>query len=208
MVTHDPSSSAFRRAAITVAILNLVYFFVEFGVAVTIGSVSLLADSIDFLEDASVNALIVLALAWSAKARARVGMLLAGLLMVPALAALWAAWNKISSGVPAAPMPLTLAGAGALVVNILCAFLLAKHRHRECSLSKGAYLSARNDAIANIAIIIAGGLTFSLHSIWPDLVVGVGIAVMNAGAAKEVFEAARGEHRAHTSSDDRTLVQP
>lgn len=59
---------ALRRAAITVALLNLAYFFVEFGVAVAIGSVSLLADSIDFLEDASVNGLIVLALGWSARA--------------------------------------------------------------------------------------------------------------------------------------------
>ncbi|MCE7973513.1 MAG: cation transporter [Leptolyngbya sp. PLA1] len=192
----DPTMPAFRRAALIVAGLNLAYFFVEFSVALSIGSVSLLADSIDFLEDASVNGLIVLALAWSAGARARVGMLLALLLLVPAVAALWAAWSKITSGVPAAPVPLTITGAGALAVNTLCAVLLAKHRHRECSLSKGAFLSARNDAIANIAIIVAGGLTFTLKSIWPDLVVGVGIAVMNAGAAKEVFEAARGEHRA------------
>ncbi len=195
-MSDTASSSAFRRAALIVAVLNLAYFFVEFGVAVSIGSVSLLADSIDFLEDTSINGLIVVALAWSAKARARVGMVLAGLLLVPAVAALWAAWNKFESGVPAAPLPLALAGAGALAVNICCAFLLAKHRHRNCSLSKGAYLSARNDAFANIAIIAAGGLTYALTSIWPDLVVGVGIAVMNAGAAKEVFEAARGEHGA------------
>lgn len=190
----DPTAPAFRRVAMIVAALNLAYFFVEFGVAVVIGSVSLLADSVDFLEDASVNGLIVLALALSVKARARVGMVLAGLLLVPALAALWAGWSKVHSGVPAAPLPLTLAGAGALAVNVVCAFLLARHRRRACSLSKAAYLSARNDAVANIAIIIAGGLTFALHSIWPDLIVGVGIAVMNAGAAKEVFEAARGEH--------------
>ncbi|MBI1190833.1 MAG: cation transporter [Tepidisphaera sp.] len=191
----DPTIPAFRRAAMTVAALNLAYFFVEFAVALSIGSVSLLADSIDFLEDASVNGLIVLALAWSARARARVGMLLAVLLLVPAVAALWAAWSKVSSGVPAAPLPLTVTGLGALAVNVFCAFLLAKHRHRECSLSKGAFLSARNDAVANIGIIIAGGLTYVLRSIWPDLIVGVGIAIMNAGAAKEVFEAARGEHR-------------
>ena len=60
-----------------VAILNLAYFGIEFAVARAIGSVSLFADSIDFLEDASVNILILVALGWVARKRARVGMLLA-----------------------------------------------------------------------------------------------------------------------------------
>jgi Co/Zn/Cd efflux system component len=74
-----------------VALLNLAYFGVEFAVALTIGSVSLFADSVDFLEDASLNLLILMALGWSARARARVGMLLAGILLVPGLATLWTA---------------------------------------------------------------------------------------------------------------------
>ncbi len=70
------------------AILNLSYFGVEFAVALRIGSVSLFADSVDFLEDTLVNALILAALAWSAANRARVGMLLAGILLVPGIATL------------------------------------------------------------------------------------------------------------------------
>jgi Co/Zn/Cd efflux system component len=65
---------AFRRVVQTVALLNPSYFGVEFTVAVAIGSVSLFADSIDFLEDASVNLLIAAALTWSPARRARVGM--------------------------------------------------------------------------------------------------------------------------------------
>jgi ABC-type transport system involved in multi-copper enzyme maturation permease subunit len=71
-----------RRAVVVVAMLNLAYFFVEFAAARHIGSVSLFADSIDFLEDASVNFLVLVALGWSAQRRAAVGMLLALLLLV------------------------------------------------------------------------------------------------------------------------------
>src|SRR6267142_251665 len=67
-----------RETVRLVAGLNLGYFGVEFAVALAIGSVSLFADSIDFLEDTSINFLILIALAWSARNRARIGMLLAG----------------------------------------------------------------------------------------------------------------------------------
>ena len=77
-----------RKAVIIVAILNLAYFGVEFAVALAIGSVSLFADSVDFLEDASVNFLIAIAIGWSATNRARVGMALAGILLIPGLATL------------------------------------------------------------------------------------------------------------------------
>ena len=61
------------------------------------------------------------------------------------------------------------------------------------SLSRAAFLSARNDAFANIAIIAAGVVTFFWASAWPDLLVGVGIFLLNFDAAREVFEAARRE---------------
>jgi Co/Zn/Cd efflux system component len=187
------SSRSLRRAVLTVAILNLSYFFIEFGAAVSIGSVSLFADSIDFLEDASVNLLILLALGWSLHARSRVGMVLAGILLVPGLAALWTVWEKITSPLPPEPMTLSVVGAGALVVNLTCALILARFREQSGSLTKAAFLSARNDAYANIAIIAAGFVTAVTLSIWPDVVVGLGIVAMNATAAKEVWEAARQE---------------
>src|SRR5580704_16913510 len=105
-----------RRVVIVVAALNLAYFGVEFAVALAIGSVSLFADSIDFLEDASVNFLIHVALGWSVSRRACLGMALAGILLAPGLATLWTAWHKFLVPVPPAPVPLSLTGAGALTV--------------------------------------------------------------------------------------------
>ena len=78
--------NALRRAVIWVAALNLAYFLVEFTVARRIGSVSLFADSIDFLEDAAVNGLVLLALGWPLQRRGTVGVFLALILLVPGIA--------------------------------------------------------------------------------------------------------------------------
>jgi Co/Zn/Cd efflux system component len=197
MSEDEQDRRALHRTVVVVAIANAAYFGVEFAVGLAIGSVSLFADSIDFLEDASVNLLIAFALGWAPRRRARLGMVLAFILLVPAIAGLWTAWQKLLAPSPPAAGPLTLAGTGALVVNLSCAFLLARFRHQGGSLTKAAFLSARNDALANIAIICAGAVTaFLWRSAWPDLLVGIGIAAMNADAARAVWTAARREHAA------------
>ncbi len=94
------------------------------------------------------------------------------------------------------PIPLTLAALGALAVNLICAIVLTRFRHHQGSLTKAAYLSARNDAFANVAIIGAAVATVWTRNAWPDLIVGLVIAAVNADAAKEIWEAARAEHRA------------
>ena len=185
--------AALRRAVRLVALLNLGYFGIEFAVALGIGSVSLFADSIDFLEDTAINGLILVALGWSPHRRALVGMALATILLAPGLATLWTAWEKFAVPVPPAPVPLSLAGCGALAINLSCAFLLARFRAHSGSLTRAAFLSARNDAWANIAIIAAGLITAMTVSPWPDLIVGLGIFVMNLDAAREVYTAARRE---------------
>ncbi len=200
-MTLLPPDSSLRRIVGVVAILNLAYFGIEFAVALAIGSVSLFADSIDFLEDASVNFLILVALRWTAHKRARLGLILAGILLVPGLATLWTAWKKFA--LPVAPDPGLLAatGLGALIINLSCALMLARYRHHGGSLTKAAFLSARNDAVANVAIIAAGLVTaLAWRSAWPDLIVGVGVAALNVGAAREVWKAAREERSEATRS--------
>ena len=185
-----------RRVVRLVSVLNLAYFGIEFTVARVIGSVSLFADSIDFLEDASVNLLILMALGWTARKRARVGMALAAVLLVPGVATLWTAWEKFNSPVAPGPALLSLTGAGALAINLSCALMLTRYRRHSGSLTGAAFLSARNDAVSNVAIIAAGLVTaFLWASAWPDLVVGLGIAALNADAAREVWQAAREEHK-------------
>lgn len=190
-VTESRSTA---RAIRLVAILNLAYFVIEFGVARAIGSVALFADSIDFLEDASVNFLILFALGWSLRNRSRIGTILAVILLVPGAATLWTAGHKLMLPLTPAPGPLAATAAGALVINFICASILIRHRDRHGSLTMAAFLSARNDVLANLATILAGIVTaFLWRSAWPDLIVGLGIALVNFDAARTVWTTARGE---------------
>jgi Co/Zn/Cd efflux system component len=186
------TQSGLRRTVLLVAVLNLAYFGAEFAVAQAIGSVALVADSIDFLEDTSLNVLIFLAVRRSARGRSRAGSVLAFVILVPAVATLWTAVSKIADPTVPAPVPLTVTAFGALVVNLLCAFLLVRHRGPG-SLARAAWLSARNDAVANLAMIAAALLSLVLVTGWIDIVVGLGIGLMNADAARDVWRAARAE---------------
>jgi Co/Zn/Cd efflux system component len=187
----DGTQKSLKRAVTWVAALNFAYFWVEFTMARVIESVSLFADSIDFLEDACVNGLVLLALGWRRETRGTVGMVLAALLLIPGLATAWTAWQKFRLPIAPAPLLLTLVGLGALAVNLSCAFMLARLREADGSLSRAAFFSARNDALANVAIIGAGGLTLVWRSGWPDLLVGLGIFALNLDAAHQVYTAAR-----------------
>jgi Co/Zn/Cd efflux system component len=131
-----------------------------------------------------------MALTWSVSRRALIAKLLAGIILVPGLATLWMAGQKFAIPIPPEPLPLSLTGVGALLVNFACALLLIHVRHHGGSLGLAAFLSARNDVLANAAIILSGLATSYTLSAWPDLIVGLGIAVMNAGAAGEVYKAA------------------
>lgn len=120
--------------------------------------------------------LILLALGWSLRNRVRVGVALALILLVPGIATLWTTYQSLMAPVPPQPFLLAVTGTGALAINLSCAFLLTAFRHENGSLTRAAFLSARNDALANIAIIVAGIVTAcAWHSAWPDLIVGLGI---------------------------------
>ncbi|WP_344755866.1 cation transporter [Leifsonella bigeumensis] len=187
--------TGFRRAVLIVGLLNLGYFGIEFTTALLIGSVSLFADSVDFLEDASINFLIVVAVAWSARSRSVVGRILAVVILVPAVVTFVTAIVKIFDPVAPAFAPMSLAALGALVVNLTCAFILVRHRHHEGSLSRAAWLSARNDALANVGIIAAAFVAIPLQSGWPDIIVGIAIGLLNLDAARAVWRVARDESR-------------
>lgn len=193
---HLSGASHLRRVVLAVAGLNFAYFFVEFAVALTAGSVSLLADSVDFLEDTSVNLLIFIALGWPLAHRAVLGKAMTLIILAPAALAAWKAIERFSH--PQAPdvVPLVLASLGAIAVNGTSAWLLARVRHHGGSLSAAAFLSARNDVLVNLAIIAMGIVTSWTSSGWPDLVLGCGIIALALHAAWEVWEVSEEERLA------------
>lgn len=182
-----------RRTVLAVAALNLGYFWVEVVVALAIGSVALFADSVDFLEDTAVNLLIFLALGWPLARRALVGKVMAGIILLPAVAAAGMAFAKAFDPEPPDATTLVVTAGGAVVVNTVCALLLMRIRRHGGSLTTAAFLAARNDVLINVAIIGMALLTWWTASGWPDIVLGIIIIGLNVHAAKEVWEVATEE---------------
>lgn len=186
-----------RQTVLTVASLNLIYFGVEFYFGRKFASVALLSDSIDFLEDASVNLLIAVAIGWSMAKRKLASYMLAGLLLVPGITFIWNATQQLLSPEVPAGEGMGIVAVGALAVNLFCALLIARHRQEAGGLISAAYFSARNDAIANVLIIAAGLITLVQASVWPDLIVGLVIFILNADAAKQIIDSATKEAKEH-----------
>ncbi len=184
-----------RRAIVWVAALNGAYFIIEFFVGITIRSVGLIADSIDFLEDASINLIVLVGLGLAATARARLGSLLAIIIGVPGVVAFVAAVDKILNPAVPSVSGMTVTAFGALAVNLTAAIILSRVKNDSRSLVAAAWLSARNDVVANIAIIGAALATAVIPSAYWDVAVGLGIAVLNADAAVKVWRRSRAELR-------------
>ncbi|WP_110182013.1 cation transporter [Nocardioides solisilvae] len=192
----EPERRRLRRTVLVVAALNLAGFAVEFGAALVAGSVSLLADSVDFLEDTAINLLILVALGWPLAARAVAGKAMALLILGPAGFAAWEATRRF--GEPVAPdvLPVVLVSLGAIAVNGTSAWLLVSLRHHAGSLSRAAFLSARNDVLVNLAVIAMAVLTLVTSSGWPDLVLGCCLVLLALHSAHEVWEASEEERLA------------
>ena len=117
-------------------------------------------------------------------------MAMAAILLVPAVATIWTAWQKFMVPVAPEPLALSLTGLGALIVNLSRAFLLARFRHHSGSPLATTRLRTLRSSAPDFVT------AFLWVSAWPDLIVGLGIIAMNADAAREVWTAAREEHRA------------
>lgn len=181
----DPAISraaAYRKALLIAAGLNMAMVIVEVAAAFFANSMALFADAVDFYEDAMTYLMAVALIGFGYRVRAAFGALLALLMLLPSLWIAWKAIEQLLYGQPPSPLPMGLIGFLALAVNLYCAWLLLPHREGD-SAHQGVWLSTRNDAIANIAIILAAVATALTGAIWPDVVVGLVIAGINIQAA-------------------------
>lgn len=192
-ISASTLSSHARTIVLTVALLNLAGCLVEASIAAVICSASLFADAADFLEDFLINILVVTALGWSLASRRKASYVLAGLILIPACSAIGMAIWKMVTHEPPEALTLSATAVGAMIINLVCALLLAQLRNAGSALTRGAWLAARNDVAANLLILAAGVVTMFWFSAWPDIVVGLVIGVINLRAANEVFEQARAE---------------
>lgn len=169
-----------------VLILNAAMFVVEFVAGLAAGSASLVSDSLDMLGDALVYTFSLYAVAESQRTKA-LSALFKGLLMAAfALIAFGQAVYKLI--VPHVPSFEIIGGIGllALATNGICFALLWRHRADDINMSS-VWLCSRNDLIANAAVVVAAVGVWLTHSAWPDIVVGLAIAVLFAKSALTVL---------------------
>ncbi len=188
---RDP---AYRRALWIVVLLNLGFGLIEIVGGFLADSQALKADALDFIGDGSISLLGLIALGWTARARSQVALaqgLFLGTLGVGVIAfALWRAMNAVA---PEAEL-MGVIGIVALIVNVTAALVLARFREGDANVT-AIWLFSRNDAIANVAVVIAAALVGWTGAAWPDLAVAGVIALLFLHSAYEIVRNARRELR-------------
>ncbi len=169
-----------------VLFINLVMFFVEFGAGIRADSISLTGDSLDMLGDTLVYATSLYVINKGSKAQAGSAFLKGIIMFVFAIAVFARAVYQFSSGVSPEVTVMSAIGVIALLANLVCLFLLARHRRDNLNMSS-VWLCSRNDIIANISVLIAAGLVFLTGSILPDLAVGLLLTFVFAKSAGTVL---------------------
>jgi|TARA_R110002096_G_scaffold257381_1_gene450715 Co/Zn/Cd efflux system component len=184
--------SKFRRVLWIVFAINFLMFVVEFGTAFFAKSVSLQADALDFLADAMTYGVTLLVLGSSLRMRASVAML-KGISM-----GVLGIWIFVRTYVNAQDAIVPLAGVMgtvglvALVANVVSALMLYKFRSGDSNM-RSIWLCSRNDAIGNIAIMIAASGVFAMNSGWPDFIVAVLMATLSMVASFQIIRHASSE---------------
>ena len=185
-------SPGFRRALWIALAINLVMFVVEIISGLRSGSVSLLADAIDFAGDAANYgiSLVVLSmgLVWRSRAALIKGLSMLAFGMFVLSRAGWAVY----AGVVPEPLTMGVIGALALVANVVVALMLYAFREGDSNM-RSVWLCSRNDALGNIAVMIAAAGVFGTGSGWPDLVVALIMAGLALSAGFSVVRQARQE---------------
>jgi cation diffusion facilitator family transporter len=191
-IDYDPNNTAFKRVLWISLILNLGMFFVEVFYGVLSHSLSLRADAIDFLGD-SANYFVTLFILKSAlETKARVSMAKAIFMLLFGVWVLGEAFYRFFHNQVPDPLTMSWVGFLALFVNAFVVLLLFKFKDGDSNM-QSIWLCSRNDAIGNLAVILASGGVFALSSKWPDLVVAMGMAGLAVHSALQIIRSARNE---------------
>ena len=166
-----------RRILIVVLIINATMFAFEFSAGLVAGSTALLADSLDMLADAIIYAIGLFALGrashWRSRAALTSGMFQLALGAGIAIEAVF----KIFIDTLPDVATMGLFGVLALIANTVCFVLLTRFRDGDINL-RATWICSRNDMIGNVGVLIAAGLVWWLESGWPDIIIGLMIALV------------------------------
>jgi Co/Zn/Cd efflux system component len=192
---HDaaPHDSARYRKVLWVAlVINITMFFVEIGGGITSGSASLFADAVDFAGDAANYgislAVLSMGLAWRSRAALVKGASMAAFGVFVLGKAGWSAMN----GVPPEPLTMGAIAILALIANTVVALLLYAFREGDANM-RSVWLCTRNDAIGNLAVLVAAAGVWGAGNGWPDILVAAGMGGLALYSGVSVVRQAVGE---------------
>ena len=182
----------YRRILWIALVINAAMFLVEIGAGLRSGSLSLLADAVDFAGDAlnyGVSlAVLASALAWRARAAVLKALSMMGFGLYVLGAALWNLWQ---GGVPE-HVTMGAVALLALLANVAVAWMLYAFREGDANM-RSVWLCSRNDAIGNLAVLLAAVGVFGTGAAWPDLLVASLMATLALHGGWSVLRQARRE---------------
>ena len=191
------AGAAYRSVLWIALIINASMVCIELAAGALSGSVSLLADALDFFSDAVNYGISLLVLTMAIRWRSRAAIFKATTMLAFGLFVLGkAAWGIIS-GVPPEALTMGLVGLLALAANLTVAFLLYQYREGDANM-RSVWICTRNDAIGNIAVVLAALGVFGTRSAWPDLLVAAVMGSLAIQGALTVLRQARHELRLST----------
>lgn len=197
---HDTACSAppvdphFRKALWVALVLNALMFAVELGASWMSGSVSLLADSIDFFGDSANYAISLAVLGMGLAARARAALFKAACMGAFGVFVLARSLWTLNTGAVPEPLTMGVVGSVALAVNAGVAVMLYRFRAGDANM-RSVWICSRNDALGNVAVMLAALGVFGTGSAWPDLAVAVVMGLLALTGAWSVVRKARAELR-------------
>lgn len=192
-----PSSAdpRFRRALWIALLVNAAMFAAELAASWSSGSVSLMADSIDFLGDAANYALSIAVLSMATRVRARAAVVKASCMVAFGVVVLVRAFWSWQAGETPEPLTMGVTAMLALAANLGVAWMLYRFRDGDANM-RSVWICSRNDAIGNVAVALAAFGVFGTGTSWPDLLVATLMAILAISGATTVWRHARGEFRA------------
>ena len=182
------------KVLMTLLAINAAMFVIELVTGIVAESTGLIADSLDMLADAVVYGIGLYAVGRAASARIRAAFASGYFQLLLALVVLIDVSRRAIFGSEPEPSYMVLVGLVALVANVVCLNLIAKHRDGGVHM-RASWIFSKNDVIANVGVIVSGGIVYVTGYRWPDLFVGIAIAYIVLRGALAIIKDARNEQQ-------------
>jgi len=197
-VKFDGMSDTYKKVLWVIIAINFVMFIVEMYASTIADSMALRADALDFLGDTLTYTITLLAIGHSIRWRASAALFKGGLL---ALIGLWvlgsSLYKTLVLGMPNETI-MTSVAIMAFTANMVSVLLLMKYRDGDANI-RSVWLCSRNDAIGNLAVLVAAGFVFYFQSPWPDLIVAILMASLFLHSATLILRQAISELKEDSS---------